>query len=167
MKALRWILLWILIGVRMQMVEAAQKEIPTRREMERMLVTAPAGRREKRGKKARERTQRPSKKTAREGTPVPQKEAARVRIQGPLKKTAKVETLAPLKQTARERTRELALTLAVSRPRVLPQGRHSGVCERNGILVPVKPRWWRCWCFQCHCSSSHTRACSHLRCPMS
>ena len=40
MKALRWIVLWILIGVRMQMVEVAEEEIPARREMERMLETA-------------------------------------------------------------------------------------------------------------------------------
>ena len=37
MQALRWILLWILIGVRMQTVEAAEEEIQARREMERML----------------------------------------------------------------------------------------------------------------------------------
>ena len=40
MKALRWILLWILIGIKMQMVEAVEKEIPARQEMERMLETA-------------------------------------------------------------------------------------------------------------------------------
>ena len=40
MKALRWILLWILIGVKMHMVEAVEKEIPARQEMERMLETA-------------------------------------------------------------------------------------------------------------------------------
>ena len=40
MKALRWILMWILIGVRLQMVEAAEEEIPARREMERALETA-------------------------------------------------------------------------------------------------------------------------------
>ena len=39
-KALRWILLWILIGVKTQMVEAAEEEIPIRRETERMLETA-------------------------------------------------------------------------------------------------------------------------------
>ena len=44
MKALQWILVWILIGVRMQMVEAAEEEIPVRREMERMLETAPVSR---------------------------------------------------------------------------------------------------------------------------
>ena len=44
MKALRWILLWILIGVRMQMVEAEGEKIPARREMERMLETAPVPR---------------------------------------------------------------------------------------------------------------------------
>ena len=41
MKALRWILLWTLICVRMQMVEVEEEEeIPVRREMERMLETA-------------------------------------------------------------------------------------------------------------------------------
>ena len=35
MKALRCILLWILIGVRMQMVEVAETEIQARRDMER------------------------------------------------------------------------------------------------------------------------------------
>ena len=38
-KAPRWILVWILIGVRVQMVEAAVEEIPARREMERVLET--------------------------------------------------------------------------------------------------------------------------------
>ena len=32
-----------------------------------------------------------------------------------------------------------SVTLAVSRLGALQQGRHSGVCERNGILVSVKP----------------------------
>ena len=32
-KVLRLILLWILIGVKMQMVEAAEEEIPARQEM--------------------------------------------------------------------------------------------------------------------------------------
>ena len=39
-KALPWILLWILIGVRVQVVEADEEEIPARREMDRMLETA-------------------------------------------------------------------------------------------------------------------------------
>ena len=40
MKALRWILLWILIGVMMKMVDALEEEIPGSKEMERMLETA-------------------------------------------------------------------------------------------------------------------------------
>ena len=40
MKALRWILLWILIGVKMQMVEGVEEEIPASQEMERKLETA-------------------------------------------------------------------------------------------------------------------------------
>ena len=39
-KAQRWILWWILIGVKMHMVEAVEEEIPARQEMERMLETA-------------------------------------------------------------------------------------------------------------------------------
>ena len=44
MKALRWIFVWILTGARMQLVDAAEEQIPARREMERMLETAPAPR---------------------------------------------------------------------------------------------------------------------------
>ena len=39
-KALRWVLLWILLGVRMQMVEALEEEIPAHQETGYMLDTA-------------------------------------------------------------------------------------------------------------------------------
>ena len=39
-RAPRWLLLRILIGVKMQMVEAVAEEIPARQEMKRMLETA-------------------------------------------------------------------------------------------------------------------------------
>ena len=39
-KALRWVLLWILLGVKKQMVEALEEEIPANQETDRMLETA-------------------------------------------------------------------------------------------------------------------------------
>ena len=43
-KAPRWVLLWILLGIKMHMVEAAEEEISTRQETECMLETAPVPR---------------------------------------------------------------------------------------------------------------------------
>ena len=51
-KALRWALLWILLGVKMQTVEALEEEIPAHQETDCMLVTD--GEKENTGKKKKQ-----------------------------------------------------------------------------------------------------------------
>ena len=101
-KALRWILLWIPICVRMQMVEAAEEEIPARREMERMLEKAPVpclGNIAKwrrmdsceKGRRAGEHWQKDKVKTARKRTQAPLEVEAIRRRGGEFRKKRKVE----------------------------------------------------------------------------
>ena len=112
----QWILLWILLGAKMQTVEALEEGIPAHQEMESGLLTAlflrgrekttwkvtdscDEGWREgehwQKEKTAKERTQRPFKKTVET-----YKETTWVRTQQPMKKTARERTHAPLKAEA-------------------------------------------------------------------